>query len=341
MIDTFLFLFIDGLTNGAIYAQVALSLVLVYSVTRVVNIAQGEYVMLGALTFADLVQSRLPPTMALSACGLALWGASEVWARRRQPRRAARSLLAATSGCIAIVAVSFVLVSRPPSVFLAMPVAILLVAVLGPVVYRVTVQPNPNASTVVFVIISVGVDMVLQGLGLLFWGPDPYPVAPIASGGIAVGSLFLTWQSIAIVAIAVIMMAVLYAFFEFTLLGKALQATAINRLGAQLCGIPAARAGALAFFLSAAFSATGGMLLAPLATANYDMGFVVGLKGFVGSAMGGLINYPMALAGVLAVGDLESAAAYTWSSYREVLVFALLIPILLWRSHHAKPGEDE
>jgi branched-chain amino acid transport system permease protein len=341
MFDTILFLFVDGLTNGAIYAQVALSLVLVYTVTRVVNIAQGEYVMLGALTFADLLQSRVPATLALGVGGLAIWGLSASWTCRHDRRRAARILGSTVVGCALIAGITLAVIAVPPSALLAMPTAILLVAILGPIVYRVTVQPNPNASTVVFVIISVGVDMVLQGIGLLFWGPSPYPVAPLAPGGVTLGSLFLAWQSIAIVAIAVIMMLALYAFFELTLVGKALQATAINRVGAQLCGIPVVGAGALSFLLSAAFSATSGMLLAPLVSANYDMGFVVGLKGFVGSAMGGLIGYPLALAGVLGVGTLESAAAYTWSAYREALVFALLIPILLWRSHRLKPGEED
>ncbi|TWT12874.1 branched-chain amino acid ABC transporter permease [Reyranella sp. CPCC 100927] len=340
MFDTALFLLADGLTNGAVYAQVALSLVLVYSVTRVVNIAQGEYVMLGALTYADLLDGRMPATMAIVVTGLALWGVTSAWTARHNRRAMMRVLGGAALACLVLAGISAGVLAAPRSAFLAMPAAILLVASLGPIVYRVTVQPNPNASTVVLVIISVGVDMVLQGVGLLFWGSSTYSVAPLANGGISVGPLFLAWQSIAIIAIAIVIMAALYAFFEFTLYGKALQATAINRLGAQFCGIPVARAGALAFFLGAAFSATSGMLLAPLVTAHYDMGFVIGLKGFVGSAMGGLIDYPLALAGVFAVGVLESTSAYAWSAYREVLVFALLIPILLWRSHRLKPGQE-
>ena len=72
MIDTALFLLVDGLTNGLVYALLALSLVLVFTVTRVVNIAQGEYVMLGALTLADLLQGRMPGTLYLLIGGLAL-----------------------------------------------------------------------------------------------------------------------------------------------------------------------------------------------------------------------------------------------------------------------------
>ena len=106
----------------------------------------------------------------------------------------------------------------------------------------------------------------------------------------------------------------------------------MNRLGAQLCGIPVARAGALSFLLAAGSSAVSGMLLAPLITANYEMGFIIGLKGFVGGALGGLVDYPLALVGVMLVGALESFSAYTASSFRDVIVFSLLIPVLLWRN---------
>jgi branched-chain amino acid transport system permease protein len=213
-----------------------------------------------------------------------------------------------------------------------MLVALVLVAPLGMLIYRFTVHPIPNASTIVFVIISVGVSMSVQGIGLLIWGANPYPVDPIMPGGVMMGPVFIPYQSFAILITALLSMGGLYLFSEFTLVGKALQASAMNRRGAQFCGIPVNATGALAFLLAAAFSAVSGMLLAPVITANYEMGFMVGLKGFVGGAMGGLIDYPLSLAGVMIVGALESTSAYVASAYRDVLVFSLLIPILLWRS---------
>ena len=80
------------------------------------------------------------------------------------------------------------------------------------------------------------------------------------------------------------------------------------------------------------------MLLAPLVTANYEMGFVVGLKGFVGAVMGGLVTYPLSLAGVFLVGVFESYSAFFSSAFRDAWVFALVIPILLWRN--ASHGDD-
>jgi branched-chain amino acid transport system permease protein len=336
MIDTALFLLADGLTNGLVYALLALSLVLVFTVTRVVNIAQGEYVMLGALTLADLLQGRMPGTLYLLVGGLLLCVIMDAGRWRRDWRRALLFVVGAVIAAIVAVAITRGALALRLPVIGMMLVALVLVAPLGVLIYRFTVHPIPNASSIVYVIISVGVSMTLQGLGLLIWGASPYPVDPIAPGGVLIGPVFIAYQSFAILVTAVLSMGGLYLFSEFTLVGKALQASAMNRLGAQFCGIPVDLAGALAFLLAAAFSATSGMLLAPLISANYEMGFMVGLKGFVGGALGGLIDYPLSLVGVMIVGSLESTSAYLASAYRDVLVFSLLIPILLWRS--ARPS---
>jgi branched-chain amino acid transport system permease protein len=330
--DTALFLLVDGLTSGLVYALLALSLVLTFTVTRVVNIAQGEYVMLGALTLADLLQGRFPGTVYLLVGGLALCILLDAGRWRSDWKGAlvfAVGMLLAAASAVALAECA--LAMKLPVIGM-MLVALLLVAPIGVLIYRFTVHPIPNASTIVFVIISVGVSMSVQGLGLLIWGASPYPVDPVASGGILLGPVFVPYQSFVILVVVLVSMGGLYLFSEFTLVGKALQASAMNRLGAQFCGIPVDKAGGLAFLLAAAFSATSGMLLAPLITANYEMGFMVGLKGFVGGAMGGLIDYPLALLGVTLVGGLETTSAYLASEYRDVLVFGLLIPILLWRN---------
>ncbi|MFT4118781.1 branched-chain amino acid ABC transporter permease [Bradyrhizobium sp.] len=330
--ETALFLLVDGLTNGLVYALLALSLVLTFTVTRVVNIAQGEYVMLGALTLADLLQGRFPGTVYLLVGGLALCILLDAPRWRSDWKKASVSAGGMILAAVAAVVLSRAALALHLPVVGMMLVSLLLVAPIGVLIYRFTVHPIPNASTIVFVIISVGVSMSVQGLGLLLWGANPYPVEPVVAGGALLGPVFVPYQSFVILVVALSSMGGLYLFSEYTLIGKALQASAMNRLGAQFCGIPVDRAGGLAFLLAAAFSAMSGMLLAPLITANYEMGFMVGLKGFVGGAMGGLIDYPFALLGVMIVGGLETTSAYVASAYRDVLVFGLLIPILLWRN---------
>ncbi len=100
--------------------------------------------------------------------------------------------------------------------------------------------------------------------------------------------------------------------------------------------------GSLTFTLAVAIGAMSGMLIAPITTVYYDTGFLIGLKGFVGAIIGGLASYPVAAAGSLLVGVLESFSSFWASAYKEVIVFTLIIPVLVWRSfstHHADEEE--
>ena len=70
-------------------------------------------------------------------------------------------------------------------------------------------------------------------------------------------------------------------------------------------------------------------------------GFLIGLKGFVGAIVGGLVSYPVAALGALLVGLLESYSSFWASAFKEVIVFTLIIPVLLWRSLTTKHVEEE
>ena len=129
-------------------------------------------------------------------------------------------------------------------------------------------------------------------------------------------------------------------YFGRTLAGKALRATAVNRVGAQIVGIGITQAGRASFLLAAAMGAVCGILIAPFTTIYYDSGFLIGLKGFVAAIIGGLASYPVAAAGSLLVGLLESYASFWASAYKEVIVFTLILPVLLWEPL-AAPHHDE
>ena len=144
-----------------------------------------------------------------------------------------------------------------------------------------------------------------------------------------------------IVGIAALLIAGLALFFEHSIYGKALRATAINRTGARLMGISADLAGKLCFTLAALVGAFSGILIAPVTTVYYDTGFLVGLKGFVGAIIGGLVSYPLAAAGSILVGLLESYSSFWASAFKEVIVFTLIIPVLLYQSLTAKHIDDE
>ena len=153
----------------------------------------------------------------------------------------------------------------------------------------------------------------------------------------------MSGQSLFVVLSCLVIMIMISLFFYFTMTGKALKATAINRLGASLMGIRVKRAGQIAFLLAALLGAFSGILIGPITTVYYDSGFIIGLKGFVGAILGGLAGYPLAAAGALLVGLMEAYISFWASAYKEVWVFALIIPVLMWRSfkHPQLLEEDE
>ena len=129
--------------------------------------------------------------------------------------------------------------------------------------------------------------------------------------------------------------------FGFTLFGKALHATAVNRLGARLVGISAALSGHIAFALAGLIGAFSGILIAPLTTVYYDSGFLMGLKGFVAAIVGGLVSYPLAALAAVLLGVVESFSSFWASPFKEVIVFTIILPVLLVRSLRSPVAEDE
>ena len=334
----------DGITNGAVYALLALALVLVFAVTRVIWVPSGEFVAYGTLTLAGLQLGKPPGTIGLLVGMAIIAGAIETWSclADGQARRLPRRLLLWTGVPLAIAAVVQWLAPLQPPFAVQIALALAAVTALGPLLYRIVYQPLAEASVLVLLIVSVAVHFALTGLGLWFFGPEGSRTPPFSSESFRMGEVIVSAQSILVVLTSVLLIVALYFFFGRTLYGKALRATALNRVGARLVGISPNLAGALTFTLAALLCAFSGVLIGPITTVYYDSGFIVSLKGFVGAIIGGLVSYPLAAAGALLVGLLEAFASFWASSFKEVIVFTLIIPVLLWRSlttHHHE--EDE
>ncbi len=107
-----------------------------------------------------------------------------------------------------------------------------------------------------------------------------------------VGTIDVSGHSLWVYGCCALLVVALRWLFRFTLLGKALRATASNPLGARLMGIERGRTGALAFLLAAAIGGLAGLLIAPITPISYDSGFVTGLKGFIAAVLGGLVELP-------------------------------------------------
>jgi branched-chain amino acid transport system permease protein len=343
-ISIFALLVQDGITNGAVYALLALALVLVFAVTRVIWVPSGEFVAYGTLTLAGLQLGKPPATIGLLVGMAAVAGAMEVvaCARRGESRRIPRQFAVWTGIPIAIAGLSWWLATPALPFWAQIFVTLALVTALGPLLYRIAYQPLADASVLVLLIVSVAVHFTLSGLGLWFFGAEGSRTPAFSSDSFDIGGVNVSVQSLLVLASSLALIAALYLFFGRTLYGKALRATALNRVGARLVGIAPDLAGSLTFTLAALLCAFSGVLIGPIATVYYDSGFLVSLKGFVGAIIGGLVSYPLAAAGALLVGLLEAFASYWASGFKEVIVFTLIIPVLLWRSlttHHHE--EDE
>ena len=342
-----LWLIQDGVTTGAIYALLALALLLVFAVTRIIFVPQGDFISYAGLTLGTLQLGQLPGTVYLLAGGGAIVAAIEGTAalRARKPAQLPRIAVVHLVVPLAIAALAAWAAPRKLGPALQMALTLAIVVPLGPMLYRIAYRPLANASVLVLFIASMAAHYVLTGLGLVIFGGEGLRSNTISDAKFDVGVLHVGAQSIWVVASSLVCMTALWLFFEHTLYGKALRATAINRVGARLVGIPTALAGRLAFVLAAAIGALSGILISPLTTIYYDTGLMIGLKGFVGAILGGMASYPLAALGALGVGLLESFASFWASSLKETIVFTVIIPVLLWRSlvsrHPVVEDEEE
>ena len=279
---------VTGITNGSIYALIALGFVVIYSVTSVINFAQGEFAMLGALLAVSLITAGLPQGLAVV-------------------------------------------------------VAVIGVGIFTAVLYKVGLLPARDASPLTLIIITIGAALAIRGVALVIWGTEPYQMAPFTVGSpLQVGGAVIRLQSLWVLGTTLVLQPLLHLFFNRTMLGRSLRACAVNRLAARLMGIRADRMAVLAFGLSGAVGGLGGILIAPIIFATYDMGLMLSLKGFVAAVMGGLVNYPAAVAGGFLLGILESLGAGLISSgYKDAIAFIALFLILLSKPRWIVRSEQE
>jgi len=216
-----------------------------------------------------------------------------------------------------------------PSMLAAMACA----ALVGTLVERGVLRPlrRRASPSINLIIATLGVAIIARNLALIVWGPDPqlFP-SPVGSRIVSVGSLNLLPQDLLIVGVAIFLMLLLQYFLRFTREGKALRAVAQDRMAASLMGIVVERSDSVAFATSAALGAAAGILIAPLFFVTFNMGAVIGIKGFVAAVVGGLGNIPGAIAGGFVLGLTEAVAGGKISSgYRDAISFGVLI-LVLW-----------
>ena len=341
--DIALWLAQDGITNGAIYGLLALALLLVFTVTRVIFVPQGEFISYAALSLALLQAGQLPGVVYVLVGGGLVAAVFDSVAAVRD--KALRRLPAILVGYVllpcAMAALAWWAAPRKIDLVWQVLLVIGLVVPLGPIVYRIAYQPLANASVLVLFIASMAVHYALSGLGLVFFGGEGLRSASFSDARFKLGVVEASAQSLWVICASVVVMLVLWAFFGRSLYGKALRATAVNRVGARLVGIRTELAGSLSFLLAAFIGTVSGILISPITTIYYDTGFLIGLKGFVGAILGGMASYPLAVVGSVVLGLLEAYASFWSSAFKETIVFAIIIPPLVWLSLRSRHVEEE
>ncbi len=267
-----------GVVAGAIYALIAAGFVLIYQVTGLINFAQGEFAMIGAMTAASLAAAGMPPLAAAA-------------------------------------------------------VAVLAAAVAGALCYLLAIRPARAATGVTLIFITLGLDVALRGAGLFVWGTNPYALDAFSRGrAIVIFGGVLQPQALWVLGSDLLVFAALYLFFRYTYAGTAVRAAVANPPIASTFGIPLRTFAFWSFIAAAAIGGIGGVMIAPITQATYDMGLTLGLAGFVAAVLGGLDSLPGALLGGFVLGIVQKVAGGLLSTgWEEGIGFLILVLVLVLR----------
>jgi branched-chain amino acid transport system permease protein len=275
----FLQFIFSGVTNGAIYALIALGFCVVHNTMGIVNFAQVDFVSLGGMfLFTSLFGLGLPMVAAL-------------------------------------------------------PAAVLCVTAVGIGVERLGIRPSRSQNHLVLIFLTIGISIILRGMMKLIWGKNRMAVPPLmAEAPLRIAGAAILPQALAILGITAIAIALLVMFFRGTRLGLAMRAVASNQTAASIVGIRVGRVKAASFAVAGGLGGLAGVLVTPITTLSYDVGVLLGLKGFAAAIFGGFGSFPGAILGGICLGLLESiSAGYGSSAYKDVVAFVVLLSVLFVR----------
>lgn len=289
MFETLLQAGISGLAIGAMYALVAFGFSITFATTKTMNFAQGDFVSIGAF-------------IGIGALLLMQGKPSE-------------------STMIADASV--------PQQLIALTAAVVLMGLIGVLMYRLAVLPFADKPGMSWVMSTLGFGVIMTSAGLAIWGPASKVVPPpFGDEVIRIFGAGVRSQEILMFVTSVVIMLAFDWVMRGTGAGRAMRAVAFNQQVASLMGINVKAYMFGAFFISSALAGIAGVLIAPVASASLYFGFSVGLKGFSSAIVGGLNNPRGCVAGGFMLGLIESLSGLWWSSWSEVIVFALVIVVL-------------
>jgi branched-chain amino acid transport system permease protein len=207
------------------------------------------------------------------------------------------------------------------------------VAVVAMVVERFGLRPARSNNQLVLIFLTVGLSIILRGFIKLIWGKNRMALPPLTPDQpINIFGASVLPQALWILLLTLVAISLLTWFFYRTSLGLSMRAVASNPKAAAVVGIPAGRIRLTSYAIAGALGGLAGVLVTPITTLNYDVGVLLGLKGFAAAILGGFGSFPGAILGGLSLGLLESlSAGYLSSAYKDVVAFVVLLLVLCVR----------
>ncbi len=215
----------------------------------------------------------------------------------------------------------------------AIALAIVVSTITGVLFERLAIRPLKDAKPLSLIIITIGASIFMRGAAMLIWGKDTHSL-PAFSGEdpLYIADATILPQHIWILGLSVLIIIASRIFFNHSVVGKAMRACSYNPRAAGLVGISVKNMVMLSFALSAAIGSMAGIIIAPLTMASYDVGVMLGLKGFCAVIIGGMSSGMGTVMGGLLLGLLESlGAGFISASYKDAIAFIILLLILFIR----------
>ncbi len=226
----------------------------------------------------------------------------------------------------------FLSVAKMPFV-VAMLLAVIVSTAMGVIFERLAIRPLKQPTPLNLVIITIGGSIFIRGLAMLVWGKDTHTI-PMFYGNepIVLAGATILPQHIWIFAITLLIIIINKLYFYYSISGKAMRACSYNRNAASLVGIDVKRMVLFSFAISSSMGSVAGMIAAPLTMTSYDVGIMLGLKGFCAAIIGGMSGGIGTVLGGMILGILESMGAGLISSgYKDAIAFIILLLILFVR----------
>lgn len=340
--DIFWLLSQDGFTLAAIYTLLSLGYVLIFTVTRIIFAAYGDLITISAMTLHWMQEGRVPPTAYAVIVLSAFAAVMRVWSQVRQGRAIGLLGMLGRYGLPIIPAVVTILFPAVvDNYLLSLLLTVLLVTPIGPYLYEIVFEKIARASSLILLIVSLAIHFVLSGSVLVLFGAEGIRNKVSILPNVTLAGLPFSGYALTVTLVAALTCLALYASFSKSLLGKSLRATADNPAGASIVGINPSSSASRAFAIAAFIAAVVGVFLSSNLTIYYDSGMMIGLKGFVGAVFGGFSSYPISTLGAYFLGFAESFFSFEFSKYKDALVFALVLPVVVARAAFAKIHVDD